>query len=168
VYRKSRDAPEHQQDRPDPAEKLPHTLKLTDQYLALLVVILTNAGLCEALTAMLEESTTGTNLSRKATLLMAEILAMGNRVLPLSAAAKIQVLYLHHVVNTSNNLLQALPAVFCMATDYKDGENRIIGTTALSAIDSFNRNRARLDPGAPVKGARLRLASQAPVISSLV
>src|SRR6266511_2131921 len=44
----------------------------------------------QALTSMLEESTTGTNLSRKATLLMAEILCMANRVLPLSLAAKIQ------------------------------------------------------------------------------
>ena len=40
---------------------------------------------------MLEESTTGSNLSRKATLLMAEVLAMANRVLPLTLAAKIQV-----------------------------------------------------------------------------
>jgi len=39
---------------------------------------------------MLEESTTGSNLSRKATLLMAEVLQMANRVLPLSVAAKIQ------------------------------------------------------------------------------
>jgi len=40
---------------------------------------------------MVEETTTGTNLSRKATLLMAEILSMANRVLPLSLAAKRQV-----------------------------------------------------------------------------
>ena len=39
---------------------------------------------------MLEESTT-TNLSRKATLLMAEVLALANRVLPSPLAAKIQV-----------------------------------------------------------------------------
>ncbi len=89
---------------------------------------------------MLEESTTGTNLSRKATLLMAEVLAMANRVLPLSLAAKIQ----------------AIPEIFCMATDYKHGENRIVGTSALSAIDSFNRNRARLEPSGPVKGFRIR------------
>ncbi|KAF9475644.1 hypothetical protein BDN70DRAFT_883456 [Pholiota conissans] len=141
MYRKSRDAPENLQERPE--EKTYHTLKLTDQYLALLVVILTNAGLCEALTAMLEESTTGSNLSRKATLLMAEVLAMANRVLPLTLAAKIQ----------------AIPEVFCMATDYKHGENRIVGTSALSAIDSFNRNRARLEPSGPVKGFRLRANS---------
>jgi hypothetical protein len=40
---------------------------------------------------MLEEDTTGSNLSRKATLLMAEVLQMANRVLPLSVAAKLQV-----------------------------------------------------------------------------
>ena len=40
---------------------------------------------------MMEESTSGTNLSRKATLLMAEVLQMANRVLPLSIAAQIQV-----------------------------------------------------------------------------
>jgi rapamycin-insensitive companion of mTOR len=40
---------------------------------------------------MLEEETTGSNLSRKATLLMAEVLQMANRVLPLSIAAKLQV-----------------------------------------------------------------------------
>jgi len=45
----------------------------------------------QALTAMVEESTTGSNLSRKATLLMAEVLQIANRVLPLSVAAKIQV-----------------------------------------------------------------------------
>jgi rapamycin-insensitive companion of mTOR len=39
---------------------------------------------------MLEETTTGSNLSRKATLLMAEVLQMANRVLPLSVAAQIQ------------------------------------------------------------------------------
>lgn len=40
---------------------------------------------------MLEEVATGTNLSRKAILLMAEMLQMANRVLPLSIAADIQV-----------------------------------------------------------------------------
>ena len=47
MYRKSRDAHENQMGLPDSGEKPPQTLKLTDQYLALLVAILTNAGLCE-------------------------------------------------------------------------------------------------------------------------
>ena len=45
----------------------------------------------QALSSMCEESINGTNLSRKATLLMAEVLHMGNKVLSSSAAAKIQV-----------------------------------------------------------------------------
>jgi len=46
---------------------------------------------------MLEECTTGSNLSRKATLLMAEVMQMANRVLPLNVAAKIQVCIWHSI-----------------------------------------------------------------------
>ncbi|KAH7923835.1 hypothetical protein BV22DRAFT_1035895 [Leucogyrophana mollusca] len=138
MYRKSRPSSEHKA-----AERhiTPETLKLTDQYIALLVLVFTNAGLLDALTAMLEECTTGSNLSRKATLLMAEVLQMANRVLPLTVAAKIQ----------------AVPRVFNLASDYDRGENRIVGTSALSAIDSLNRNRLRLQPH--VKSARPRANS---------
>lgn len=45
----------------------------------------------QALACMLEESPVGSNLSRKAVLLMAEMLQTANRVLPLSIAAKLQV-----------------------------------------------------------------------------
>lgn len=88
---------------------------------------------------MLEENTIGSSLTRKATLLMAEVMQMANRVLPLAIAANIQ----------------AVPRVFNLASDYNRGEHRIIGTSAISAIDSFNRNRARLQPN--VKGTRPRL-----------
>jgi rapamycin-insensitive companion of mTOR len=107
VYRNPRDGDEAQQELEKP-ERLNQTLKLTDQYLALLLLVLTNAGLCDvsqwvyntsslmhksskAITSMIEETTTGSNLSRKATLLLAEALAMTNRVLPLSIAGRIQV-----------------------------------------------------------------------------
>ena len=43
-----------------------------------------------------------------------------------------------------------------MATDYLDGANRVIGTSTISAIDSFNRNRARLEPVGPPRGSRPR------------
>ncbi len=99
VYRKSRDF------HGDPMDRSHQTLRLTDQYIALLVLVFTHAGLIDvsmsaeslscqllqALTSMLEETTTGSNLSRKATLLIAEVLRMANRVLPFSAAARIQV-----------------------------------------------------------------------------
>lgn len=32
-----------------------------------------------------------------------------------------------------------------MATDYNNKEHRIVGTSAISAIDSFNRNKSRLE-----------------------
>ncbi|THH08497.1 hypothetical protein EW145_g2671 [Phellinidium pouzarii] len=118
-------------------------LKLTDQYIALLTAILTKAGLLDALVAMLEETTLGSNLSRKATLLMGEVLQIANRVLPLGFAAK----------------LQTVPRIFALAADYGEGEHRIIGTTALAAIDSFNRHRARLQPAAPARDSRQRANS---------
>ena len=39
-----------------------------------------------------------------------------------------------------------MPRVFAMASDYKDAEHRIVGTATLSALDSLNRNRTRLEP----------------------
>ncbi|KII86754.1 hypothetical protein PLICRDRAFT_43412 [Plicaturopsis crispa FD-325 SS-3] len=141
MYRRSRLEPKqhHQVEEP---ERSPEALKLTDQYLALLILVFTNAGLMEALTSMLEEAKTGSNLSRKATLLMAEVLQMANRVLPLSVAARIQ----------------AIPQVFDLAANYMDGGNRIVGTLALSAIDSFNRNKGKLQ-SAPQKNSRARASS---------
>jgi rapamycin-insensitive companion of mTOR len=47
----------------------------------------------------------------------------------------------------SQHVIKLVPEVFKLASDYKRGENRIIGTSALSSIDSFNRNRTRLETG---------------------
>ncbi|KAI0036452.1 Rapamycin-insensitive companion of mTOR, N-term-domain-containing protein [Vararia minispora EC-137] len=129
MYRKSRAPVESKEDNgatPRPSE----SFRLTDQYIALLIMVFTKAGLLDALTSMFEESTQGSSLSRKGTLLMAEILQLANKVLPLTMAAKVQL----------------IPRVFNLASDYSDGEHRIVGTTTLSSIDSFNRNRARLQP----------------------
>ncbi|KAL0580619.1 hypothetical protein V5O48_001349 [Marasmius crinis-equi] len=135
----SRDGNKVDKGEAEHTERNIQTLKLTDQYLALLLLVFTNAGLLEALTSLIEESTTPTNLSRKSTLLIGEILQMSNRILPLSFAARIQ----------------SLPQIFQMASDFQDGENRIVGTSVLSAIDSLNRNRTRLEPNL-VKKYRLR------------
>ncbi|KAJ7069741.1 Rapamycin-insensitive companion of mTOR, N-term-domain-containing protein [Mycena amicta] len=142
MYRKARGDARDRRVHLEPHERPHQTLKLTDQYIALLVLVFTNAGILDALTGMMQESTSGSTLSRKATLLMAEILQMANRVLPLSIAAHIQ----------------SIPRIFSMASDYTHDENRIVGTSALSAIDSFNRNQARLEPGT-VKGSRPRANS---------
>lgn len=109
MYRKPREAPEPS-DEYKTQQRGAEALKLTDQYIALLILVFTNAGLLDvrgvffsnafwlklsqALTAILEERTTGSNLTRKAILLMAEVMQMANRVLPLNMAANIQVSYL--------------------------------------------------------------------------
>jgi len=46
VYRRSRQAPESQK-QPETPERAPETLKLIDQYIALLVLLFTNAGLLD-------------------------------------------------------------------------------------------------------------------------
>ncbi|KZV78009.1 hypothetical protein EXIGLDRAFT_83859, partial [Exidia glandulosa HHB12029] len=118
----------------DPTDSGPSRdkLNLIDHYIALLVLVFTNAGLVEALVTILEESTSSSKIARKATLLIGEVLQLANRLLPLAMAAKIQ----------------TLARVFNLATDYTDGHNRIVGTSALSSVDSFNRNRTRLQPNA--------------------
>ncbi|TDL23281.1 hypothetical protein BD410DRAFT_858667 [Rickenella mellea] len=141
MYRRQRPASNTHKEHQN-TNREPRKLKLTDQYISLLTLILTKAGLIEALTAMLEEAITGSNLSRKAMLLMGEVLQIANQVLPLEIAAKIQ----------------TIPRIFDLAADYTQGEHFIVGTSALSAIDSFNRNKARLQPG-PVKDVRQRANS---------
>ncbi|EIN12989.1 hypothetical protein PUNSTDRAFT_97994 [Punctularia strigosozonata HHB-11173 SS5] len=127
----------------DSAEREPEALKLTDQYIALFVLVFTKAGLLDALTSMLEETPAGSNLTRKATLLMAEVLQLANRLLPLSMAAEIQ----------------SVPRVFNLASDYHLNEHRIIGTSTLNAIDSFNRNTSRIQPTAVKNTTRPRANS---------
>jgi rapamycin-insensitive companion of mTOR len=182
VYRNSQIEPHKKSSTPPEAQERSHQLvKLTDQFLAILVMVLTKAGLCDvrlcncliycylfiymcgwqALTCLLEETRIGSSLSRKATLLLAEILALATRVLPMNAAAGIQVGTRRHSEVFSRLILlffslKAIPAIFSMATDYNDGEHRIVGTSALSAIESFNRNRTRLDNPAAIKYTRPR------------
>src|SRR6266404_4498757 len=112
---------------------------------------------------MFQETTTGSNLSRKGTLLMAEVLQLANKVLPLSLAAKIQVRTCSSTRRQSlthrYQIQQLVPDVFKLASDYKQGEHRIIGTSALSSIDSFNRNRTRLETVVAAAGNRPRLVN---------
>ena len=46
-----------------------------------------------------------------------------------------------------------------MASDYQQGVNRIVGTSTLLAIDSYNRNRVRLQPATAQDAARPRANS---------
>ncbi|KAI0697900.1 Rapamycin-insensitive companion of mTOR, N-term-domain-containing protein [Cytidiella melzeri] len=146
MYRRAR--PKDSQRTADISLNKHDTLKLTDQFVALLILVFNAAGLMDALTSMLEETSsseapTGSSISRKATLLMAEVLQTANKVLPLSIAAKIQ----------------ALPGVFNLAADYEHGEHRIVGTSTLSAIDTYNRHRTRQQVTTPKDVSRPRANS---------
>ncbi|GAB1520827.1 hypothetical protein RhiTH_003915 [Rhizoctonia solani] len=104
-------------------------LNLTHQFISLLLVVFVESGLIEALVDILEERGTSTELPRKATLLLGEIMQLANRVLPSTIAARIQ----------------ALPRLFSLAADHEHGEGKQFASCTLSSIESLNRNRARLN-----------------------
>jgi rapamycin-insensitive companion of mTOR len=79
---------------------------------------------------LIEENT---SLSRKATLLLGEVLRLANRILPLQYAAQ----------------LQSLPQFFHGTTAFGDADQRNFALTALSSIDSLNRNQVRARQSAP-------------------
>ncbi|KAF8606948.1 hypothetical protein BDV93DRAFT_331061 [Ceratobasidium sp. AG-I] len=117
-------------------------LNLTHQFISLLLVILVEAGLIEALVDILEESGTSNELPRKATLLLGEIMQLANKVLPSTIAARIQ----------------ALPRLFSLAANYGQGEGKQFASSTLSSIESLNRNRARLSK-VPESASRKRANS---------
>ena len=64
-------------------------IKIVDHFIALLMIVFIENGLIENLTTIVEEK--NEVLTKKATLLLGELLRKGNRVLPSSFAAKLQV-----------------------------------------------------------------------------
>ena len=64
-------------------------IKIVDHFIALLMIVFIESGLIENLTTIVEEK--NEVLTKKATLLLGELLRKGNRVLPSSFAAKLQV-----------------------------------------------------------------------------
>ncbi|KAH7098966.1 Rapamycin-insensitive companion of mTOR, N-term-domain-containing protein [Auriculariales sp. MPI-PUGE-AT-0066] len=119
-------------------------LNLIDQYIALLLLVFTQAGLVEALVTVLEETTSGSKIARKATLLIGEVLQLANRVLPLSMAARIQ----------------TLTRVFNLATDYQDGHNRIVGTSALSSRANSVDEPARRGQRSAEQSVKVKMGMQ--------
>ncbi|TIB33360.1 hypothetical protein E3P77_01003 [Wallemia ichthyophaga] len=120
-----RKAPERSAQDSDKPEKI----TIIDHYIALLLVVLIDGGLIEGLTAIVEEK--NQVLTRKATLLLGELLRKGNRILPSAYAAK----------------LQTLPRLFALAAEYS-GDLRLSACSALATIDHFNRVRNRPIPAA--------------------
>ncbi|WWC72760.1 uncharacterized protein I206_106724 [Kwoniella pini CBS 10737] len=125
VYTRTQEATAQQLVDDGNEEEDAQGLTLVDHFVALLLTVFLEAGLLEALIAVIEEEN-GT-LNRKATLLLGEILQMANRVLPLRLAAQ----------------LQSLPQLFSEATDFKNPADRMAALSALSSIDSLNRNQSK-------------------------
>lgn len=88
VYNRTQEATSQLQDQ-GVEDEVQQDLNLTDHFIALLLAVLIEAGFIEALVAMIEDAMT--TLTRKATLLLGEVLQMTNRILPLQFAAQLQV-----------------------------------------------------------------------------
>nr|KIR45878.1 sterility protein Ste20 [Cryptococcus bacillisporus CA1280] len=125
VYNRTQEATAQQLQESSNEEEEVQPLTLVDHYIALLLTICIESGLLEALIAVIEEG--NSTLNRKATLLLGEVLQMANRVLPLQFAAQ----------------LQSLPRLFTEATDFAKPGDRIAALSALSSIDSLNRNQTK-------------------------
>lgn len=88
VYNRLQEATSHLHE--DGAEEtIPQSLNVVDHFVALLLAILIESGLIGALVAIIEDPKEAT-LSRKATLLLGEVLQLSNRILPLQYAAQLQ------------------------------------------------------------------------------
>lgn len=101
-------------------------LNMINQYLALLLLICIDVGLIDALVHVVATA----EQSRKATLLLGEILHLSNRVLPRLHGAQ----------------MYTLPQLFTLASNFQAGDRgRQTATSALSSIDGMDRQRTRQD-----------------------
>ncbi|KAI9846768.1 MAG: hypothetical protein M1837_003617 [Sclerophora amabilis] len=123
---------------------------LVEHYLALMLVVLFEAGLLRSLLDLLNRNPEPT-LRRKATLLLGEILKMSNRLLP----------------NFYSAQLHMLPTLFSSASDF-GGRNRFLATSTVYQIDSVNRTLHRSGAAATLSLTRLeeRSERQDPSIST--
>ncbi|KAK8850712.1 hypothetical protein IAR55_004632 [Kwoniella newhampshirensis] len=146
VYTRTQEAATQQLDDGANEDEELRSHTLVDHFVALLLSIFIEAGLIEALVSVIEEDN-GT-LNRKATLLLGEVLQMANSVLPLKFAAE----------------LQSLPRLFSEATDFKNPGERMSALSALSSIDSLNRNQTKAVRRAARDKTNSILAQQDPLV----
>ncbi|CEH14460.1 related to protein ste16 [Ceraceosorus bombacis] len=99
-------------------------LHLVDHYLALLLVVMIDAGLLDAVVHVLE---TAPELTRSASMLMGQLVQTADRVLPRSYGAAVH----------------AFPHLFTMVSRFGSEQDRQRAIGALSAIESHARSRAR-------------------------
>ncbi|KAH9452898.1 hypothetical protein Pst134EB_016847 [Puccinia striiformis f. sp. tritici] len=135
----------------DIPEKTSERATLADHYHAILLLVFFDVKLLETLIEITESKGTRdepipgstsikqANLNsamaskssivrKKASLLIAEILDLSNRILPLSYGTRIQ----------------SLPRLFELAASFQHGDHRSTGTAALREVDSLHRTKNRL------------------------
>ncbi|OAV98339.1 hypothetical protein PTTG_25752 [Puccinia triticina 1-1 BBBD Race 1] len=135
----------------DLPEKTSERATLADHYLAILLLVFFDVKLLETLIEITESkgtrdepvpgstTTKQANLNialaskssvvrKKASLLIAEILDLSNRILPLRYGTRIQ----------------SLPRLFELAASFQQGDHRSTGTAALREVDSLHRTKNRL------------------------
>ncbi|BGP18107.1 hypothetical protein JCM10213v2_006158 [Rhodosporidiobolus nylandii] len=97
---------------------------LIDQYTAILLLVFIEAGLIEALASLAAEPKDPTT-AKKVSLLIAEILELGNRVLPPQHAVR----------------LQALPRLFALTSSFDSSSTRLAASEALLEVKRHDRAR---------------------------
>ncbi|PGG99617.1 hypothetical protein AJ79_08477 [Helicocarpus griseus UAMH5409] len=104
-----------------------NSFDITTHFSALILAVLIEAGLINALSALIEDEA-DLSLKRKATLLLTEVLKLAHHSLPQSISAELQV------------LPQLLPS-----SNPRDAENQHVSTSTVYQIESINRTLTRSD-----------------------
>ncbi|GAA6004172.1 hypothetical protein JCM10207_002465 [Rhodosporidiobolus poonsookiae] len=97
---------------------------LIDQYMAILLLVFIEAGLIDALAA-LAAAPKDPVTAKKVSLLISEVLDLGNRVLPPQHALR----------------LQALPKLFALTSSFETSDARLHASDALIAVNAFDRDK---------------------------
>lgn len=100
-------------------------LNMLDHHLCIILIIFIDADILMALVDMVKSD--DIYISRKATLLIGEILQLSTRLLPIMMGIQVQ----------------SLPKLFALASNFEDEQVRHNATAALAHIDKLTRARAR-------------------------
>ncbi|OAD02912.1 hypothetical protein MUCCIDRAFT_143465 [Mucor lusitanicus CBS 277.49] len=100
-------------------------LKMLDHHLSIIIIIFIESDILMALIDMVKSD--DIYMSRKATLLIGEVLQLSTRLLPILMAIQVQ----------------SLPKLFTLASNFEDEQVRHNATAALAHIDRLTRARTR-------------------------
>ncbi|KAF7728197.1 hypothetical protein EC973_006591 [Apophysomyces ossiformis] len=119
-------------------------LKLLDHHLSIIIIIFIESDILMALIDMVKSD--DVYISRKATLLIGEILQLSTRLLPILMSIQVQ----------------SMPKLFALASNFEDEHVRHNATAALAHIDKLTRTRARYSSSAASnnKGGRMPNATR--------